>query len=144
LQAPPPPKKKKRDTEKPSASSAKTTTNKRTSAPNKSRERSNGGKATAGPSKVSGKRKAAEAVSDDESDAEDSEQDIAIAKAPILREIERHIPKADFRKWPTPTEKQQEDLRLILKAAEAPALMTFRGEKARREGQRAISVVSNK
>jgi hypothetical protein len=83
-------------------------------------------------------------VSDGESDVEDVEQHSGIAKAPILREIERHIPKADFKKWPTPTEKQQEDIRVILKAAEAPALMTFRGEKAKREAQRAISAVSNK
>lgn len=136
-----PPSQKKRATGKPSAPSAKTTTNKRTSTPH---ERSSDGKVAAGSSKDSRKRKATESDSESGSEAEEAEPEYSTAKIPILREIERYIPKSDFKKWPHPTEKQQEDLRGILKAAEAPALMTFRREGARKEAHRAITAVSNK
>jgi hypothetical protein len=63
---------------------------------------------------------------------------------PILRECEWHIPKSDYRKWPAATEKIQEDIRGILKAAEAPVLMTFRKESARKDAQRAILGISKK
>ncbi|KAF8533588.1 CENP-Q, a CENPA-CAD centromere complex subunit-domain-containing protein [Trichophaea hybrida] len=96
-------------------------------------------KPTAGPPAMLRKRKAPEPESDAESDESgESDDSEVIAKAPVLREILRDIPRSDFKKWSPPSEKMQEDIQEILRAAERPAIMTFRKERARTEAQRAI------
>jgi hypothetical protein len=68
----------------------------------------------------------------------ESDGSVEVAKAPVLRETFRNISRSDFKKWSHPSERVQEDIQGILKAAERPVLMTFRKEGARTEAQRAV------
>ncbi|KAI5855857.1 CENP-Q, a CENPA-CAD centromere complex subunit-domain-containing protein [Tricharina praecox] len=127
-----------------SSSSTKTTKLKPKAAANKPQKRgdTSGKAAGAGTSK---KRKAVEEAEEGEEGGDEGQSGgdkVAIdAGAPVLREILRVVKKSDFKRWPLANEKTQEDVKKILRAAEAPAVMSFRKEAAQAEAQHAVRAV---